>query len=142
MTNDSYIAFDLATGKAVYETWNIEHANKINRNRYGVVTAKDWLSALNAAIAIGYGFRQAGCIASSEKPRIRMGGPHKGLYTFTALNGNALQILPHGETLVFDGHFAEAYGVAADMQSRGAIIYREGNPLEPFDAVSESEELG
>lgn len=51
----SFIAYDLATGKAVYETWNPDVAAKINRQRYGVVTAQEWLSAFNAACALARG---------------------------------------------------------------------------------------
>lgn len=51
----SFIAYELATGKAVFETWNPSVAAKINRARYGVVTAHEWLSAFNAAIALARG---------------------------------------------------------------------------------------
>ena len=55
----SWIIYDLVTGKSVMETWNAGIAAKVNRNRYGVVTALEWLSTFNAACAIGRGFREA-----------------------------------------------------------------------------------
>lgn len=46
----SWMAVDRETGKAVFETWNRSTAEKINQDRYQVLTAAQYLGRFNTAV--------------------------------------------------------------------------------------------
>lgn len=49
----SYIVVSKRTGKAILETWNKGITDKVNRDKYDVLTAYDYLCKTNQQIAKG-----------------------------------------------------------------------------------------
>ncbi len=50
MMCNSWIAVSIETGKPVLETWNTQVAARIDREKYEVLTALEWLHRLNREV--------------------------------------------------------------------------------------------
>jgi len=50
MLTNSWIITEKATGKVIWETWNPKIAKLINRDKYRVQTAHEYLVELNARV--------------------------------------------------------------------------------------------